>query len=155
VLLLLVPLQAAGEEYLFRGWLMQAVGAYRRRPWIAMAVQTVLFAAAHGWQGPWALSFFAVFAIVAGVLTLRTGGLEAAIGLHVVNNVIAIGLYAASGALDQVGIPSSDMSWQHVTADLALMCVYLGVVLWLARRRGIATTTPAAPVPAPALAHAA
>jgi membrane protease YdiL (CAAX protease family) len=154
VLLLTVPLQAAGEEYFTRGWLMQAVGAYRRRPWIAMAVQTVFFVAAHGWQGPWALGSFAVFAIAAGVLTLRTGGLEAAIGLHVVNNVIAVGTYAAFGALDQIGM-STDMGWQHVTPDLALMGVYVGVVLWLARRRGIATRTPAAPVPAPTLAHAA
>jgi membrane protease YdiL (CAAX protease family) len=155
VLLLTVPLQAAGEEYFTRGWLMQAIGAYRRRPWIAIAVQTVFFAAAHGWQGPWALGFFTLFAIVAGVLTLRTGGLEAAIGLHVVNNVLAVGTYAAFGVLEKVGVPSADMGWQHVAADLALVCVYTGIVLWLARRRGIATTTPAAPAPVRELVHAA
>ncbi len=155
VVLLTVPLQAAGEEYFTRGWLMQAIGAYRRRPWIAMTVQTVFFAAAHGWQGPWALSFFILFALVAGMLTLRTGGLEAAIAFHVVNNILAVGTYAAFGALDQVGLGSGDMGWQHVVVDLALMCVYFGVVLWLARRRGVATTTPAAPTAERELAHAA
>ncbi|MDR6321353.1 hypothetical protein [Actinoplanes couchii] len=32
VLLLLVPLQAAGEEYLFRGWLLQAFGSWISSP---------------------------------------------------------------------------------------------------------------------------
>ncbi|GAA5700870.1 hypothetical protein [Streptomyces avermitilis] len=35
-MLVLVPLQSAAEEYVFRGWLMQAAGAFFRSPWFAI-----------------------------------------------------------------------------------------------------------------------
>ena len=52
VLVLLTPLQAAGEEYAFRGYLTQAFGGLFRRPWVAVAGPALLFALAHGAQNP-------------------------------------------------------------------------------------------------------
>ncbi len=145
VLAAIIPFQASAEEYLCRGWILQAVGG--RAPWLAVAVQALVFAVAHGWQGGWAFVFFLVFGAVAGVLTVRTGGLEAGIGLHVVNNIVVISTYTASGVLDQIGKPSV-ADWQHIVVDALMVGVYLAVVLWLARRRGIATTTVPASTPA-------
>ena len=95
--LLLVPLQAAAEEYVFRGWLLQAVGAYLRTPWVAIAFQAVLFAAAHGWGTRLGLPGPGRHGRALGWLTVRTGGLEAAIALHVVNNLVAFTVAAAFG----------------------------------------------------------
>jgi CAAX protease family protein len=98
LLLLLVltttPLQAAGEEYLFRGLLMQNVGAWFRHPTVALvvttALSTALFAAAHGSADWWILLDLGITALAACVLIWRTGGIEAAVVLHAANNVVGM-----------------------------------------------------------------
>ncbi len=144
VMLLVVPVQAAAEEYAFRGYLLQAVGAFLRRPWAPVLVQAVLFAAMHGWGTPWGFADLVVFGVLAGVLTVRTGGLEAAIALHVVNNVAATGVAVAVGQLT-VDETAADMPWQMVAVDVPVLVAYTLVVLWLARRRGIGAVSPARP----------
>ncbi|WP_030600330.1 CPBP family intramembrane glutamic endopeptidase [Streptomyces fulvoviolaceus] len=147
MLVVLVPLQAAAEEYVFRGWLTQAVGGLLRSPWWALVPQAVLFAAAHGWGTPWGFADLAVFAVVAGWLTVRTGGLEAAIGLHAVNNLLAFGISAAAVDGLKSDDTAADLPWQLVAVDLAGIALYTAAVLWLARRR---TPTRAVPAPTPA-----
>ncbi|ULR52187.1 CPBP family intramembrane glutamic endopeptidase [Streptomyces deccanensis] len=138
---LLVPFQAAAEEYVFRGWLIQAVGAWFRSPWVAVAPQAVLFAAAHGWGTPWGFVDLVVFGLVAGLLTIRTGGLEAAIALHVLNNLLAMGFMAAiAGGLD-TDETAADMGPLMLAVDVPLVVLYAAVVLYLARRRGVRNTT--------------
>ncbi|WP_307840321.1 CPBP family intramembrane glutamic endopeptidase [Streptomyces sp. G44] len=133
----LVPFQAAAEEYVFRGWLTQAVGAWLRSPWLAILPQAPLFAAAHGWGTPWGFADLVVFGLVAGVLTVRTGGLEAAIGLHVLNNLLAMGVSAAIvGALASEET-AADMDWMSVCVDVVMLCGYAALVLRVAGRRGI------------------
>ncbi|MBC9715112.1 CPBP family intramembrane metalloprotease [Streptomyces sp. TRM66268-LWL] len=136
---LLVPFQAAAEEYMFRGWLLQAVGAWFRSPWIAVLPQALLFGAAHGWGTPWGFADLCVFGVVAGWLTIRTGGLEAAIALHVLNNLLAFGLMA--GVKDGLASEetAADMGWTAFVVDVPMVCLYAGAVLWIVRRRGPAT----------------
>jgi membrane protease YdiL (CAAX protease family) len=144
ILLLVVPVQAAAEEYGFRGFLLQTFGAFARGPWVPILLQAVLFAAVHGWGTPWGFADLVVFGTLAGYLTVRTGGLEAAIALHVVNNVCAAGLAAALGQLT-VDETATDAPWQVVVVDVPVLVAYTLVVLWLARRRGIAAVSPAGP----------
>ena len=80
VIVLLTPLQAAGEEYAFRGYLTQAFGGlFRRRvrrppPRHPRACCSRF---AHGAQdAPIFVDRFA-FGLVAGILVIATGGLEA------------------------------------------------------------------------------
>jgi len=82
VAVLLVPLQAAAEEYVTRGWLVQALVALTRSRWLAAVLASALFVALHGTADPWAVADLAVFALALCWLTFRTGGLEAAIALH-------------------------------------------------------------------------
>jgi membrane protease YdiL (CAAX protease family) len=148
VILLTTPLQAAGEEYGFRGYGLQALGAWVRNPWFAIIVTSVLFALAHGGQSlPLFLDRLA-FGVVAGLLTVRTGGLEAAIAFHVVNNMIILLLASAAGQLEP-SLTVSEAPWGLVVADVAGMALYTVVVLWLAHRRGLLTTTAPAPAPWP------
>ena len=83
VLLLIVPIQAAAEEFAFRGWLLQSVGAYVRSPWPGIAAASVIFAIAHGIGTGWGFVNLLLWGVVLGWLTIRTGGLEAAIVFHV------------------------------------------------------------------------
>jgi membrane protease YdiL (CAAX protease family) len=146
VVLLLTPLQAAGEEYAFRGYLTQAFGGFFGRRWAAVLFPAVLFALAHGGQS--APVFFDRFAfgIVAGLLVVLTGGLEAGIAMHVLNNWLAFGLALAFGDMASTLNPSGG-SWWTIPVTLTQSLVYLALVLWTARRLRLRTTaeTPVGP----------
>lgn len=134
VLLMVVPLQSAAEEYLCRGWLLQAVGSWVRAPWLPIVVQALVFASLHGWGTPWGFADLTVFGVVAGWLAVSTGGLEAAIALHVCNNLLSSVLAAAYGELS-VDETAADLPWQFALADMAMLITYGAVVLWLSRRQ--------------------
>ncbi|WP_432574939.1 CPBP family intramembrane glutamic endopeptidase [Kineococcus sp. SYSU DK005] len=103
VVVLTTPLQAAGEEFLFRGWLAQALGSWCARPLVgavlAAVVSAALFSAAHGAQDPWLFADRFAFGLVASWLVHRTGGLEAAVVLHAVGNVVLMVPAVLTGAL--------------------------------------------------------
>jgi CAAX protease family protein len=151
VIICLVPFQSAAEEFLFRGWLIQAVGAYGpdqkegrgrwvravfRSPWPGIVVGGAAFVAGHGYTG-WAMVDIFLFALTVGWLAVRTGGLEAGIALHVLNNLLAFLLPAATGQLsgwdDQGGAP-----WTLLLSDIPSLAFYAVAVVWLSRRREIA-----------------
>ncbi|WP_435611576.1 CPBP family glutamic-type intramembrane protease [Streptomyces sp. bgisy159] len=135
VLAVMVPLQAAAEEYLFRGWLLQSVGAFFRSYWWALVPQAALFAAAHGWGTVWGFIDLLLFGMVAGWLAVRTGGLEAAVALHALNNLsfFALGATVTDGlASDET---AADMPWQFFVIDVVSMAVYTALILLWARRR--------------------
>ncbi|MER6157935.1 CPBP family intramembrane glutamic endopeptidase [Streptomyces sp. NPDC001868] len=138
---LLVPFQAAAEEYVFRGWLTQAVGAWCRSPWIAVTPQAVLFAAAHGWGTPWGFADLVVFGLITGMVTIRTGGLEAAIALHVLNNLVPMGILSALAGGLETDETAADMDWMTLAVDVPLVALYAVAVLWLARRRDLARSS--------------
>jgi membrane protease YdiL (CAAX protease family) len=140
VILLLTPLQAAGEEYAFRGYLTQAFGNLFGRSWAAVLFPALLFALAHGSQS--APVFFDRFAfgIVAGLAVVLTGGLEAGIAMHVLNNWLAFGLALAFSDMASTLNPTGH-SWWTIPVTLTQSLVYLGLVLLVARRQGIRTTT--------------
>jgi uncharacterized protein len=147
VIVFLTPLQAAGEEYAFRGYLTQAFGGIFARlgptPARAAAVlaPALLFALAHGAQdAPIFFDRFA-FGVVAGVLVVATGGLEAGIAMHVLNNFLAFGLALAFTDMSSALNPTGG-SWWNIPVTLTQSLVYLALAIWAARRLGIATRTP-------------
>jgi len=81
VALLLVPFQAAGEEYLFRGLLPQVVGGWLRSQWWGVAISVPLFTLGHSYDAP-GLVGVGLFGVAASWVTWRSGGLEAAVALH-------------------------------------------------------------------------
>ena len=148
VILVLVPLQSTAEEFVFRGWLIQAVGAYGpdtadgkapwlrklfRSPWPGIVVGGAAFVLGHGYTG-WAMADVFLFAVTVGWLAVRTGGLEAAIALHVLNNLFAFLLPAAMGhgsEWDQQG----GAPWTLFASDILCLAAYAYAITWLARRR--------------------
>jgi hypothetical protein len=159
VVLLTTPLQAAGEEYLFRGWLPQAVGSVIRDPRVGAlagsAVGTTLFALAHGQQDPWLFADRFVFGAVACWLAWRTGGLEAGIALHAVNNLTVFGFTLAEGGLaDSLNVTEASPS--SVLIDVVTLAVAAVVIALIARRRHVVRLfTPPQPAQPGQAAHAA
>jgi uncharacterized protein len=147
IIALTSPLQAAGEEYFFRGYLLQGFGALVRAPWFALVCTSLLFAAAHGAQNlPLFVDRFA-FGLVAGALVLYTGGIEVGIAMHIVNNVVVLGLAAATGTVSQA-LGTTEASWSMVVFDVGQFVVYAALVVWMCRWRPVQTRTsgpPAAP----------
>lgn len=127
IVLLLVPFQAAAEEYVFRGLPMQVLGAWLRSPAFAILAPVPLFIAGHGY-GVFASISVAAFAVTAGWLTWRTGGLEAAIGLHVVNNVAIMTL----GAFGLADLNATEIHPLMLALELAT----LGAFSWLVLHPG-------------------
>ncbi|MEU6717730.1 type II CAAX endopeptidase family protein [Nonomuraea sp. NPDC046802] len=138
-IVLLVPFQAAAEEYIFRGWFMQALGTHVRNPIWAILIGSVLFASLHGYSWVGLLDVFAFGAVMAW-LAVRTGGLEAPIALHVMNNMMAFGLSAAAGnlddALNQGKVP---IPWQALAGTVVQLGVYAFGVIYVAKKREIPT----------------
>jgi len=132
IILLTQPLQAAGEEYFFRGYLLQAFGALVRAPWFTVVCTSLLFATAHGSQNlPLFIDRFA-FGVVAGGLVIFTGGIEAGIAMHVVNNLVVLVAAAATGTITQT-LGTSEAGWALVAIDLGQFVLYAGLVVLLCR----------------------
>lgn len=126
VVLAFVPVQAAAEEYAFRGLLMQGIGSWLRHPAFAILLPVPLFVLGHDY-GLVGQIDVAAFAVAAGWLTWRTGGLEAAIALHVINNVGVFGLGAAGfGDINATDLPPAALPF-----SLAFLLAYsLLVIRW-------------------------
>lgn len=146
IILLLVPFQAAAEEVVFRGFFMQALGAWLhtsrggrfgvvlRGPMLPVLIPSLLFGFAHIYD-LWGWLTVVLLALVAGWLTWRTGGLEAAITIHVINNLVAFGflVLAVGGETAQT---ASGAGVGSVVGAIAGLGVYVWWVDRLFARRG-------------------
>ncbi len=150
--LLTTPLQAAGEEYLLRGLGQRAIGAWLPRTAglvVSTAVTAAIFMLLHGAGDPWLNFFYLLFAVIGSLLAWRTGGLEAAIAMHVVNNLTAMTLLPFTDISEMFNRESGTGSpWLLV--QVALMFGAAALVLWRAKQRRVVTmTAPGAALPPP------
>lgn len=141
VLLVTSPLQAVAEEVFFRGYLLQAIGSASGRAWVGIVVSSLLFAFFHGSQSPALFAHRFLFGMVAGWLVLRTGGLEAGIAAHVINNLFAFGYALFTGGVAATKAVS-EITWGKAAFDVGGFAAFALVALWMGRRFNLATTTP-------------
>ncbi|MFE1558122.1 CPBP family intramembrane glutamic endopeptidase [Streptomyces sp. NPDC058734] len=141
VLWVLVPFQAGAEEFVFRGWLTQFFGGFARSPWPGVVVASLLFSLAHGYGQLSGFLLLCYSAIWWGWLTIRTGGLEAVIAGHTVNNLIAFSLAAVFGDLSEQST-AADAPWEALVVELVFTPVFCLLTARLADRHAIAARTP-------------
>ncbi|WP_214412675.1 CPBP family intramembrane glutamic endopeptidase [Sphaerisporangium fuscum] len=138
-ILVLVPFQAAAEEYVFRGWVIQAFGAYFRTPWPGILLGAAAFTSLHAYTD-WGIIDVFGFGALMGWLAVRTGGLEAPIALHVTNNIVSFLPSAASGdlgnALQQGAVP-----WQSLAGTVVQLGFFTVAVVIIAQKRAIPTVS--------------
>nr|WP_240324075.1 CPBP family intramembrane glutamic endopeptidase [Streptomyces cavourensis] len=137
----LVPFQAAAEEYVFRGWLVQVIGRAVRSPWPAVVIASLLFALAHGFGELSGFILLFYSALWWGWLVIRTGGLEAVITMHAANNLLAFGLAAGFGELASTET-AADAPWQAMAVEFVFAPLYCLVMARIADRKGVARVTP-------------
>ncbi len=90
----LIPFQAAFEEIIFRGYLMQGFTLLIRNRLFPLVMTSVLFGLMHSLNpeikefGFWSMiPQYILFGLIFGVITIMDDGIEAAIGAHAANNV--------------------------------------------------------------------
>ena len=132
VAVLTSPLQAAAEEYFFRGYLMQALGSLVAHPAFGVVVSALLFALMHGVQNPALFVNRLGFGLLAGFLVWRTGGLEAGIGAHIVNNICAYLIAGLTSSIAAVRAISS-ISWIDSGIQLGGYALFAVIALLVAR----------------------
>ncbi|MEQ3554922.1 type II CAAX endopeptidase family protein [Pseudonocardia nematodicida] len=138
VVVVLVPLQCAAEEYAFRGLPLQALGTWLRSPVWGIVLPVPLFMAGHGYDWVGQVDI-AVFALCMGFLVWKTGGLELAIVAHTANNLAAMTIAPldtdslAQGAIDPVVLLMTVPTTLVVTA---------GMTVWVSRRHGLRPLEP-------------
>lgn len=94
VSVLFIPFQAAFEEMLFRGYLMQGFASLARNRWFPLIMTSVLFGLLHAFN-PEVKKFgfltmipqYVVFGLIFGLITILDDGIEAAMGAHAANNI--------------------------------------------------------------------
>ncbi len=137
IALLVVPLQAAAEEYVCRGWLFQAISSWTRSPWPAAVLTTALFVSLHEYTDPLVIADLIVLSLALCWLTVRTGGLEAAIALHVMNNAMGLLLTTTQGA------PDLSQSGEYTAAQvLPSIAATVAYTWWVDRRSRAAQPSP-------------
>ncbi len=147
VAVLLVPLQATAEEFFFRGYLAQMIGGWLKHPLFAILLPVPLFTIGHQYD-VWGLIDVSVFAVVAGWLVWRTGGLEASIVAHIVNNTVIFVI----GAFGLIDVNSKTGSGLSVAISALTLALYAWLVVRAAKRFGLTrvrvVTLPPPPDPA-------
>src|SRR4029453_3395275 len=137
----LTPFQAAAEEYLFRGWILQNVGSWFAQPIVGLVVSiivsTTAFAAAHLSPDPWIIVSLACLSVASGLPAWRTGGLGAGIAMPTVNNVTAFTIVILFGGWEQAFItPTSNASPAVFVLALIVHGSALVLILWQGQGEG-------------------
>jgi membrane protease YdiL (CAAX protease family) len=162
IVLVVTPLQAAAEEFAFRGLITQMFGGWIKPAPLVIVVSAIPFAAAHTQylsdtrSLTWATADVALFALVAGFVTWRTGGIESSIALHAVNNTVAfLALASSLGGTTSTSTNAGNDPYPLLLSFLVSVVTMVPYAIWIdraARRRGIRNRLMPITDPAPATA---
>jgi hypothetical protein len=132
---LLIPFQAAFEEVLFRGYLMQGFAVLLKNRWMPMVITSVLFGLMHS-LNPEVKEFgfltmipqYIIFGMIFGIITILDDGIEAAMGAHAANNIfLCIMVTNRSSALQTQAIYEQHniYPWTEFTALLLTGIIFI------------------------------
>lgn len=139
-ILLTSPLQAAAEEVFFRGYLLQALGSLSANRWVGILASSLLFALFHGVQNGWLFASRFAFGVLAAVLVVYVGGLEAGIAAHVVNNVCAFVYAGLSTGIAQLKA-TTEVTPGDAVGEIVMYAVFTAAALGVGRLLRLQRTT--------------
>ena len=146
LILLLIPIQASGEELMFRGYLLQAMARLWSQPVFLIVLSGVAFMLPHlgnpemgkalGGEIPMALNYF-LMGVGTAWLSIRDNGIERAIGVHVVNNLYAGIVVGYTGSV--LGTPTIiHANVIDAWFGVIVICICFAVLIFLPSQRTIA-----------------
>jgi len=137
-LVLLIFFQTAGEELFFRGYLTQQLAARIPHPLVWGLLPSLAFGLAHTANGGGDAQFTVYYVAVATLLGLvmtalvwRTGGLAAAMGFHLMNNIGAMLLVGIAGVTPPIALFVMDFGtiMGSASTDVLVLGLLLAFVL--------------------------
>ncbi|WP_172448626.1 CPBP family intramembrane glutamic endopeptidase [Caulobacter mirabilis] len=152
VVLLAIPLAAAFEEILCRGWMMQLTGAFSRNLIVLLLVNGAIFSGLHLDPDPGRFVARLASGVAFSWAALRLGGLEFAIGAHAANNLmIALFAQTITANLSDTTPASAVEIAIELAAAVALMGLAELTLRWAPLRQwsGAGLTASAAAAPRP------
>lgn len=135
----LLFVQVSSEELIFRGYLMQELAARFKARWVWFLIPSIIFGFLHydpTRMGSNALLIVAIttfFGIIAADVTVRTGNLGAAFGLHFMNNLQAMLLLSLDGTLNGLSlfVTNTHVSDQAVVRTMLLSSLFYLTVIYV------------------------
>ena len=115
ICIVVVPLQAAAEEYIYRGLLMQSIGSWTKLPALAVVLSAIIFGISHGNYDVLGITATGIAGLGFAFLAWYSRGLEASSAAHAANNLSVfifsgLGLGSGgSGGIEMVLISSGVM----------------------------------------------
>ena len=105
IAVLFIPMQATTEEFAFRGYLAQGIASWTKSRWWALIIPSVLFGLLHFANpevkeyGFWVMMPQYVFlGFMFGLMSILDDGIELAMGVHTVNNLLGSVLVTFEGS---------------------------------------------------------
>jgi membrane protease YdiL (CAAX protease family) len=140
----LMPLQTAFEELLFRGYFMQGLGILFKNAAIPFVVTSVAFGLMHSFNpeveklGYLILIYYVATGFLFGMITLMDEGTELALGMHAANNIVAAIFVTMKWAAFQTEALFVDISEPTMGIYLffPVFVIYPLVILFLSRKYG-------------------
>lgn len=144
IVVLTTPFQAAAEEVMFRSYIPRVFGAWIPRAGgiIGVIVATILFTVAHGASDPWLWAYYAVFGLALAALTHFSGGIEAPIVIHAVNNVTMFIIALFSGSMSSAFDRGVGSGGAFMMFPMVSVIVIAGVLTLVARWKKVETAAP-------------
>ncbi len=103
LIVIFIPIQAATEELVFRGYLIQSLTILTRRPWIPIIISSAVFMLMHFANPEVAvdtvliLAYYLAVGIFMALIALKDNRLELAIGSHIgINMFVLVANYSDS-----------------------------------------------------------
>ncbi len=95
IALIFIPLQSTAEEFLFRGYITQGIASWTKSRWWALIIPSVLFGLLHS-ANPEVVEYgfgimmiqYIFMGLMLGLMTILDDGIELAMGVHTVNNLL-------------------------------------------------------------------
>ncbi|GGF79531.1 CPBP family intramembrane glutamic endopeptidase [Wenyingzhuangia marina] len=135
--IILIPIQTSFEEYVFRGYLMQALGVSTRTKWMPLVVTSVIFGLLHYANpevkelGYGIMVFYIGTGFLLGVMTLMDEGMELSLGFHAANNLISALLVTTDWTAFQTAAIFKDTSSPSLIMELVAIAILYPVLLFV------------------------
>ncbi|MFI7610986.1 CPBP family intramembrane glutamic endopeptidase [Nonomuraea terrae] len=138
IVVLTTPMQAAGEELMFRSAVLPAAASWVRavRPAlvVGLVVSSLAFAVVHGSTDPWLFGYYAVFGISTGLMAIISRGIEASIAFHIANNILMTTVNTLMADGEAFALDRSTDSGDASLLILAAVNIGMVVLVWLRER---------------------
>ncbi len=128
-------LQTTIEEMVFRGYLLQQFAVLFKSRWIWWFLPSLMFGMLHFdsavfGQNAWLVVVLATFTgLIFSDITIRTGNLSAAMGLHFANNLVSVLVLGMPGSLSALSLFLRDTDIQNIAQTRQTLLISLGLML--------------------------